>query len=223
MHILLVEDHVDLAKSVEGYLAHLGHTVVTAGDGLSAIDQAMKVSFDAVVLDRKLPHLDGASVCRRLRSESRTLPILMLTALDTLDDKLAGFEAGADDYLIKPFALAELNARLGSLHRREAQRSPVVKIDNLTYDFGTREGTRGDRPLSLSPTGRRLLEQLLLAKGELVTRAVLEQALWQAEQKDSGLLRVHMHAVRAAVDGGEPVRLIHTRAGVGYRLGVDAG
>ncbi len=222
MHILLVEDHADLAASVEGYLAHFGHTVRTASDGLTAVDEALSERYDAVVLDRKLPHLDGASVCRRLRAESRNMPILMLTALDTLEDRLSGFEAGADDYLVKPFALAELHARLASLHRRETRANQIVRVDSLTYDFAAREGNRNGRPLALSPTGRILLEQLLKAQGRVVTRTVLEQAVWEVEQKHSGLLRVHMHAVRATVDRDEKIRLIHTHSGIGYRLGVDA-
>lgn len=221
MHILLVEDHADLAATVEGYLSHLGHTVVRAADGQTAIERALGLDFDAVILDRKLPRVDGATVCRKLRAEAQEMPILMLTALDTLEDKLSGFEAGADDYLIKPFALAELHARLTSLHRRDSKRVQMVKVDTLSYDLVTREGSRGERPLTLSPTGKLLLETLLKAQGAIVSRAELEAALWPGEEKADGLLRVHMHAVRAAVDRGEAVPLIHTRPGSGYWLGLD--
>ena len=223
MHILLVEDHADLAATVEGYLTHLGHTVVRTADGSSAVDQALSVDFDAIILDRKLPRLDGARVCQRLRAESLDMPILMLTALDSLQDKLSGFAAGADDYLVKPFALAELNARLSSLRRRDIKRSQLIRIDTLSYDLLTHEGTRGTRPLVFSPIARQLFELLLKARGEVVSRTEMEAAVWPGEKKDAGLLRVHLHAVRSAVDRGEAVQLIHTRPGTGYWLGVDGG
>lgn len=221
MHILLVEDHHDLAATVADYLGHRGHSVIRAKDGPSALEQALNANFDAIVLDRKLPQLDGASVCRQLRAKSEDLPILMLTALDSLEDKLKGFEAGADDYLVKPFALAELHARLISLHRRDAHRAQIIKVDNLRYDLLRREGRRGERDLSLSPTGRTLLEALLKARGTLVSRTELEIAVWGEAQNDSGALRVHMHALRAAVDRSERVKLIHTRQGAGYWLNVN--
>ena len=221
MHILLVEDHNDLAATVADYLSHRGHSVIRAKDGPSALEQALNANFDAIVLDRKLPQLDGASVCRQLRAQSEDLPILMMTALEALDDKLKGFEAGADDYLVKPFALAELHARLTSLHRRDAHRAQIIKIDTLRYDLLRREGRRGERALNLSPTGRTLLEALLKARGTLVSRAELETAVWGESQNDSGALRVHMHALRSAVDRGEKVKLIHTRQGAGYWLNVD--
>jgi DNA-binding response OmpR family regulator len=220
MHVLVVEDHPDLAANVGDYLSAHGHSVDFSADGPSGLRLATEARFDAIVLDRLLPALDGASVCRRLRAQGCAVPVLMLTALDTLDDKLAGFAAGADDYLVKPFALAELLARLEALHRRAAQHhaARVLTVADLRLDRDTLEVHRGDDRLELTPAGRKLLELLMCNTHRVVARAELERVLWGEDAPPTDVLRAHMYALRVAIDRPYPRKLLHTVHGIGYRL-----
>jgi DNA-binding response OmpR family regulator len=177
--------------------------------------------YDAIVLDVMLPGMDGFTLCRRLREEARRdTPVLMLTALDALDDRIAGLEFGADDYVVKPFALRELEARLKALSRRAHGKTAqtVLRVADLEYDPALVRVRRGDRAIELPPIPLRLLDTLMRASPRVVKREELERAVWGDQPPDSDALRAHMHVLRAGVEGaGEPV-LIHTLRGIGYRL-----
>lgn len=221
MRILIIEDHPDAAANLGDYFSALGHRVDFAADGSNGLRRASTGEFDVIVLDRMLPLLDGASLCRRLRQEARIdTPVLMLTAMDTTDDRVEGFEAGADDYLVKPFAFPELKARVEALHRRArgAVTSSRMRVDDLEYDPLTWAARRGARPLSLGPTSRRLLEHLMRETARVVPRDELEYLIWGDHPPDHDALRVHLHALRRELEHpGEP-QLLHTTRGVGYRI-----
>jgi DNA-binding response OmpR family regulator len=221
MRILIVEDHPDAAANLGDYLSALGHRLDFAADGATGLRMAGSGEFDVIVLDRMLPLLDGATLCRRLRQEARVdTPVLMLTALDTTDDRVAGFEAGADDYLVKPFEFPELKARIEALHRRArgAVTSHKMRVDDLEYDPLTRAARRGARSLSLGPTARRLLEHLMRETSRVVPRAELEYLIWGDHPPDHDSLRVHLHALRREMEHPGEVQLLHTTRGIGYRL-----
>jgi DNA-binding response OmpR family regulator len=224
MRILVVEDHADLAATIGDYLEARGHTVDFAYDGRSAYAVATEAQFDVIVLDRVMPAMDGATVCRRLRSEAGvTTPILMLTALDTVTNRVEGLDAGADDYLVKPFAMAELEARLQALHRRASGSVANHKlvVGDLEYDPQTREARRGGQPITLNPTTRKLLEFLMRQTHRVVSRVELEHLLWGDDLPDGDVLRAHLHVLRAAVDRPFTHKLLHTVRGAGYRLADD--
>lgn len=223
MRVLLIEDHADLAANVADFLSASGHAVSVANDGHGGLELARTGDFDAVVLDRLLPGLDGTTVCRRLRSEATNsqVPVLMLTALDTVADKLEGFAAGADDYLVKPFALVELRARLDALQRRARTAVRVLRVADLEYDLDTLIAQRAGRTLTLNPTQRTLLELLMRNTHRVVTRGELEAALWGDEVPDDDILRVHIYTLRQIVDRPFPQKLLCTVHGIGYRLTDD--
>lgn len=221
LHILVIEDNPDLAANVCDFLEAKGHAVDVAGDGLTGLHLAVTQNYDAIVLDIVLPGMDGLTLCRKFREEAmRTTPVLMLTARDALDDRVAGLECGADDYVLKPFALRELEARLKALVRRasSAVTPSVLRVGDLEYDPALIRVRRGTRTITLPPIPLKLLETLMRAAPRVVRREELERAVWGDAPPDSDALRAHMHVVRAAVDGvGEPP-LIHTLRGVGYRM-----
>ncbi|MFT4046806.1 MAG: response regulator transcription factor [Solimonas sp.] len=221
MRVLLVEDNADLAANVGEYLEAHRHTIDFAYDGPAALAAATQGEFDIIILDRLLPGLDGASVCRRLREERGVpTPVLMLTAMDAVVDRVDGLGAGADDYLVKPFAMAELEARLHALHRRASGTiaSGVLRVADLEYEPRTRQARRGGRLLGLNPSTRRILEFLMRHNERIVTRQELEYLLWADEVPDGDVLRAHMHALRSAVDKPFARKLLHTLRGTGYRL-----
>ena len=221
MHILLVEDHPDLAANLGEYLSAHGHSVDFAADGASGLRLALAQSFDAIVLDRLLPGLDGASVCRRLRSAGGvSVPVLMLTALDTVPDRVEGLQAGADDYLVKPFAMVELLARLEALHRRATATGGErrLSVADLVFDLDTLEARRDGDPLTLMPATRKLLELLMRESHRVVTREELERRLWGDAPPEGDVLRAHMYALRLAIDKPYARKLLHTIHGTGYRL-----
>ncbi|MEQ1437987.1 response regulator transcription factor [Fontimonas sp. SYSU GA230001] len=226
MHILVIEDDRDIAEGIREYLHAHGHATELAHDGGSGLRKAAQNRYDAIVLDRMLPRIDGAELCRRLRAQAQTTPVLMLTALGSLDDKLEGFGAGADDYLVKPFALAELEVRLQALQRRTAQAPAVpdtsLQVADLRYDPVRLLATRQQKTLVLTPTTRRLLEHLMRESPRVVARGELEQLLWGEQVPEDDVLRIHMHALRAAIDRPFKRKLLHTVHGVGYRLSDDA-
>ncbi len=219
--ILLVEDHQDLSEAVGAYLESCGFIVDYAYDGLCALHLGGTQNYDAVILDIMLPGLDGLEVCRKLRQEAKlTLPILMLTARDQLQDKLTGFHHGADDYLIKPFDMLELEARLHALIRR--QRGELAdssyEIGDLVFDLRTLQVTREGRTIRLSPTGLRILRILMRESPNLVSREQLEHELWGDLQPDSDTLRSHVYKLRKAIDKPFDTAMLETRQGVGFRL-----
>jgi DNA-binding response OmpR family regulator len=220
MRVLVIEDNHDLAANIGDHLEARGHEVDFALDGVVGLHLAVSELFDVIVLDLTLPGMDGLTVCRRLREDgSSDVPVLMLTARDTLPDKLEGFEAGADDYLIKPFALQELSARIEALARRGRQSRPeTLRVADLELHIGRFEAFRGGTRLDLNPTGFRILRLLLEASPRVVRRSDLERELWGHSPPDSDALRSHIYALRRAVDRGFDRPLLHTVHGVGYRL-----
>jgi len=226
MRLLLIEDHHDIAANIaESFQARGGVVVEHATDGEAGLQMALGRPYDAIVLDLMLPRLDGLSLCRRLRQAGHTrVPVLMLTAKDLLADKIEGFEAGADDYLVKPFSLAELDVRIRALVRRASlpESTRVLSVGDLSFDLDTLEAERGGEPLKLNPTTRRLLVLLLQNANRVVTRAELERELWGDHPPQGDFLRAHMHALRTAIDKNFPVKLLHTIHGTGYRLSAES-
>ncbi|MEK6247893.1 MAG: response regulator transcription factor, partial [Planctomycetales bacterium] len=202
MRVLIIEDNPDIAANLGDYLEDHGHTVDFAGDGITGLHLAVVNDFDAIVLDLALPGMDGLDVCRKLRSEAgKDTPVLMLTARDRLEDKLAGFETGADDYLVKPFELQEVEARLNVLAGRGRRRnSRELKVGELKYNLDTLNVSRGDEDIYLNPIGLKLLHCLMEASPNVVSRAELEMEVWGEEMPDSDSLRVHIHSLRGAID-----------------------
>jgi DNA-binding response OmpR family regulator len=220
MRVLIIEDNPDIAANLGDYLEDHGHTVDFAGDGVTGLHLAVVNDFDAIVLDLALPGMDGLEVCRKLRSEAvKDTPVLMLTARDRLEDKLAGFETGADDYLVKPFELQEVEARLKVLASRGRRRSRrELKVGDLAYNLDTLSVKRGDTEIYLNPIGLKLLHCLMEASPNVVSRADLELEVWGEEMPDSDSLRVHIHSLRSAIDKPFGSNMIQTRHGIGYRL-----
>lgn len=225
MNVLLIEDHRDIAANIAEYFEARGNAVVHAFDGETGLGLAQRNEYDAIVLDLMLPGIDGISVCRRLRADQGTrVPILMLTAKDLVADKVEGFEAGADDYLVKPFSLAELDVRLKALIRRTrpAETPRTLTVGDLKFDLDTLEAERAGTPIKLNPTTRRILVVLMQHANRVVTRAELEKELWGEQPPEGDFLRAHMHALRTAIDKNYPEKLLHTVHGIGYRIATDA-
>ena len=220
MRILIIEDNPDIAANIGDYLEEKGHTVDFAGDGITGLHLAIVNDFDAIVLDLALPGLDGLEVCRKLRQEAgKSTPVLMLTARDRLEDKLAGFETGADDYLVKPFELQEVEVRLEVLATRLHRRaSKEIQIGDLLFNVDTFTVSRNGQEIDLNPIGLKLLRCLMEASPNVVTRTELEKKVWGEEMPDSDSLRVHIHSLRAAIDKPFGTKMIQTRHGIGYRL-----
>lgn len=222
MRLLVVEDNRSLVANLFDYFEPRGHAVDAAPDGPTGFHLASSHDYDVVVLDWNLPRLDGCEVLRRLRDTGSEVPVLMLTARDELPDKIAGFRAGADDYLTKPFALPELEVRLEALMARAhgRQRRKVLEVHDLKLDLATLEATRAGQPLHLYPACRKLLETLMQASPAAVTRQQLERALWGDNPPDGDMLRSHVYELRRSVDGPFPVKLIQTLPRTGYRIAV---
>jgi DNA-binding response OmpR family regulator len=220
MHLLIIEDNPDLVENLSDFFEARGHIVDIAYNGLTGLRFARENRYDVIVLDLMLPGMDGLDVCAGLRAEECHTPILMLTARDTLADKLRGFECGADDYLVKPFALPELEARIGVLLRRggePAARRRLV-VQDLSFDLDRLRVERAGRRIDLGPTPMRILEVLMRRSPGVVRREELERAVWGDNPPDSDALRAHMHALRSAVDRDSSVPLVHTLRGIGYQL-----
>ena len=225
MRILVIEDNTDIAANLGDYLEECGHAVDFAADGITGLHLAVVNEFDAIVLDLSLPGLDGLEVCRKLRTEARKqTPVLMLTARDTLENKLAGFESGADDYLIKPFALQEVNVRLNALARRgRGLPARVLTVGDLEFNLDTLEVHREGKLIQLNPTALKILQALMEASPAVVTRQDLESRVWGEELPDSDSLRVHIHGLRAVLDKPFAHPMIQTRHGIGYRIAAPEG
>ena len=220
MRILVIEDNRDILANVLDYLQLKGYSVDCAQDGLSGLHLATTVHYDLIVLDIMLPGLDGYQVCKRLREDARSeVPILMLAARDALEDRLTGLRAGADDYLVKPFALSELGARIEAILRRSSGgKKRQLKVADLVYDLDTLDITRAGQPLKLNPLTMKLLAILMQKSPAVVRREALEEALWGDDSPDSDSLRSHIHQLRQVIDKPFATPLLHTLHGVGYRL-----
>lgn len=224
--MLLIEDHRDIAGAIADFLEHRGFCVDHAADGLTGLHLAVTNTYDVIVLDVMLPGLDGLSVCRKLREEARRdTPLLMLTARDTLDDKIIGLGAGADDYLVKPFEVRELEARIRTLLRRHrgAVAREVYSVGDLTLDTSTLRVMRGGQVLALTPIGLKLLTVLMRASPRVVSRQELEREVWSDLLPDSDTLRSHLYTLRKAIDKPFACPLLHTIPGAGYRLAAEDG
>lgn len=219
--LLLVEDNRNIAEMVIEYLERKGFGVDYAADGQDGFRLALENSYDVIVLDLMLPRMDGVEVCRRLRNEAkRSTPVLMLTARDTLDDKVTGLDAGADDYLVKPFAIQELEARVRALIRRERRQvsAEVLKIADLVLDTASLRVTRAGQELQLSPIGLRLLAILMRESPRVVSRRDIEREIWGDGLPDSDTLRSHLYNLRKAIDRPFGKQLLHTVQSAGYRI-----
>ena len=219
MHLLIVEDDRTIAENLYDYLEARGHQCDYAGSIAAASALLARSVFDAVVLDRNLPDGDGLALARRLRAEGCATPILVLTARDTLEDKLLGFEAGGDDYLVKPFALQELEVRLLALARRNAARAadPVLRYGALEFRAATQALHLDGRPLALPPKPLRLVAELLAQPERVFSRRELELAVWGHEQDSSDNLRSVLHTLRRALGDDAPVQVVNVH-GLGYKL-----
>ncbi len=222
--LLLVEDNRDILANLADYLELKGYTVDCAQDGLTGLHLAATQHFDLVVVDVMLPGIDGYTLCQRLREGERSeVPVIMLTARDTLDDRLTGFRAGADDYLTKPFALSELAARIEAVLKRSGGGSRRrLQVADLHYDLDTLQVSRAGKPLHLGPIALKLLAVLMRKSPGVVRREALEAALWGDAPPDSDSLRSHIHALRQQLDKPFPTPLLHTVHGVGFRLAAEA-
>ncbi len=220
VRILLIEDNPSLHANLTEQLERAGHEVDLAVDGRSGLSLALSGAHDVLVLDLGLPRLDGLEVCRRLRAQHGPGPlVLMLTARDTLDDKLEGFAAGADDYLVKPFEGAELLVRLQALARRTSRpERDVLVVEDLRYDLGEVRVERAGRAVTLNRVGLRILRELMSASPSVVTREQLENVLWDGFSPEGSVLRSHIYALRKAIDLEGLTPLVHTVRGIGYRL-----
>ena len=219
MHLLIVEDDRTIAENLYDYLEARGHQCDYADSIAAASALLARSAFDALVLDRNLPDGDGLALARRLRSEGRATPILVLTARDTLEDKLLGFEAGGDDYLVKPFALQELEVRLLALARRNAARAadPVLRYGALEFRAATQALHLDGRPLALPPKPLRLVAELLAQPERVFSRRELELAVWGHEQDSSDNLRSVLHTLRRALGDDAPIQVVNVH-GLGYKL-----
>ena len=224
IRVLIVEDNRGICENIATYLEKHSYILDFAYDGISAMHLALTNPFDVIVLDLMLPGMDGLSFCRKLRADARAeTPVLMLTARDTLNDKLKGFEAGADDYLVKPFALQELHARLQALYKRSRRKTGnLLTVGNLTMNRSTLQVHRAGRRVDLSPAGMKLLQRLMEEAPSVVTRDDLETLLWADERPDGDALRSHLYKLRQAIDEPFDSPLIHTVHRIGYRIAEDA-
>ncbi len=220
MRILVVEDERKMAGLLKKGLEEENHSVVLAHDGASALDFAELYEFDAIVLDIMLPGVDGFEVARRLRRNKDSTPILMLTARDAIPDVVNGLDAGADDYLTKPFAFEELLARLRSVaRRRSGPRLTYLRVANLVMEPSTHQVSRGKQRIHLSPTEYRLLEFLMRRPGQVISRHAIIEAVWGFDKEvEENTLDAFIRLLRSKVDRGFDQKLLHTVRGTGYSL-----
>lgn len=221
MRLLIIEDNHDLAANLCEYLEERGHILDAAEDGITGLHLAVRNTYDAIVLDIILPGINGITVCRKLREEAgKDTPVLMLTARDSVDDRVAGLEAGADDYVVKPFSLREVEARLRALVRRASGQGQARRLEvaDLSFDVGTLQVRRGAREITLPPIPMRILELLMKQAPRVVSRHDLEALIWGDSPPDSDVLRAHLHILRNAIDHPHEPALLQTIRGRGYRL-----
>jgi two-component system OmpR family response regulator len=225
VRILVVEDDLRMAAAIRRGLRYEGLVVDVVGDGEQALRTVGATDYDAVVLDVMLPGLDGFETCRRLRAAGSWLPVLMLTARDAVEDRVRGLDGGADDYLTKPFSLAELTARLRALVRRgPVERPTVLEVGDLRLDPATREVRRGDSEIELSAREFGLLETLMRSPGTVFTQTQLLEAAWDlGYEQRSNVVEVYIRYLREKIDRPFGVGSIETVRGAGYRLRKDGG
>lgn len=222
MRILIIEDHPDILANLYGFFEPKGHVLDSAQNGYGGLSLALQNQYDVIILDVMLPGLNGLEFCSRLRSELHdNTPVLMLTARDTVQDKVAGFDSGADDYLVKPFSLFELEVRLKALVRRAGgtgTTNSALRFGDIVFDPAPLEATRAGVPVLLTKTGYTILRCLLQEAPHIVSRESIESAVWGDDRPDSDALRTHIHALRQALDKPFAAPMLRTISGVGYRL-----
>ena len=221
MKLLLVEDDKEAAAYLKRALSEVGHTVDAASTGRSGLMLAAGETYDVIILDRMLPEIDGLAILRTIRASGVKTPVLLLTALGGIDDRVEGLEAGGDDYLVKPFALAELLARVNALARRPPTQEvrTELSVADLRLDLLKRTVTRGGQRIELQPREFQLLEYLLRHAGRVVTRTMLLESVWDFHfDPKTNIVETHMSRLRGKVDRGHAHELIHTVRGAGYVL-----
>ncbi len=222
MNVLIVEDDLSVARFLKQAASEAGYVVQVASDGLVALQTAQTTQFDLILLDVMLPGLNGFEVCRRLRAGNIPSLILIITARDATEDKVEGLDAGADDYIAKPFKVAELLARMRALLRRASSSSTLLKVGDLTLDPATRQAARGGKTILLSATEYSLLEYLMRHANRVLERANILDHVWAYDFGGSdNVLDVYIMYLRNKIDKDQKTRLIHTVRGVGFRLGED--
>jgi len=225
MHILVIEDDANTAGYIVKALSEAGHLVDHAKDGRDGLFLATSGTFDALIVDRMLPGLDGLAVVEALRAAKLGTPVLILSALGQVDDRVKGLKAGGDDYLVKPFAFSELQARLEAIVRRHAAPAALtkLKLGDLEMDLLTRRVTRAGNPIELQPREFKLLEFLLRHAGQVVTRTMLLEGVWDYHfDPQTNVIDVHVSRLRQKIDKGFAVPLLHTVRGAGYVLRAES-
>ncbi len=223
MRVLIVEDNLDLAANIYDFLEAKGHVLDAAKDGITGMHLALVNEYDAIVLDLKLPGMDGITLCRRLREQGKnTTPILIISGRNSLDDKISGLEAGADDFLVKPVELIEVEMRLRVLHRRGNgnyfQKQKKLMIEDLILDPMTCSVQRGAKAINLPPISYKILETLMEHSPQVINRKDIERIVWGDSHPDSDSLRAHMHLLRNLIDKPFQQKLLRTLPGFGYQL-----
>jgi two-component system, OmpR family, response regulator len=222
VHVLLIEDDTEAARFLIKGLRDSGYTVEHAAEGRAGLAQAGSGRYDLVITDRMLPHVDGLAIIEAMRGQGIATPVLVLSALGGVDDRIRGLKAGGDDYLTKPFAFAELLARMEALLRRHpsAPNATRLKVEDLEFDLLARRVSRGGREVELTGRELKLLEYLMRRAGQVVTRTMLLEGVWDLHfDPQSNLIDVHISRLRQAIDRGTDKALIHTVRGTGYLLG----
>ncbi|WP_456071349.1 response regulator transcription factor [Ferrimonas aestuarii] len=220
IRVLIVEDNTDISENIGDYLSQFDHIVDFADNGITAIGLLQEESFDVIVVDVMMPKMDGLTFCTTLRHELRLgTPVIMLTARDTLEDKLKGFHHGADDYLVKPFQLPELHVRIQALYqRRFGKIQPQLQVADLVLDRASKQVFRQGHPLHLNPISFKILAHLMSISPATASRRDLEILIWGDEPPDSDVLRTHLYKLRTVVDKPFDSQLLHTLPRVGYQL-----
>lgn len=224
-HLLIVEDDRDLAGNLIDFLELMGYAVDYASDGVSAINLVAENAYDLLILDMGLPGMNGLAVCRHIRQEHKNnVPVIFLTARDEVDHKITAFDIGADDYVVKPASLKEIEARVKALIRRTGQtrNTEALKVGDLVLETGSMRIQRAGTPIALAPVPTRILLMLMRASPNVVSQEAISKEIWGSDfAAESHALTVHMHALRAAVDKPFRTHLIHTVRGFGYRISDD--
>lgn len=219
LKVLIIEDQHDIAANIWDFLERRGHVVDHAADGATGLMHAMRAHFDVIVLDLGLPRLDGLELCRHLRKAGRGTPVLMLTARDTLDDKLKGFAEGADDYMVKPFELKELEARIRALNRRANPQAGTQLVSGpLTFDPDSMLARREGRRIPLTRAQAQILETLMRRSPAVVSHQALGERIWGDQGRDMAALHNHVYSLRLLVDKPFNSSMIQSVHGIGYRL-----
>jgi len=225
MRLLIVEDERKISAYLKRALEEQGYAVDAAYTGFEALDWAQSAQYDTIILDILLPEMDGITVCQELRTQGNRAPVLMLTARDTIDDRVTGLDAGADDYLVKPFALKELLARIRALTRRstDAPKSPVLQIADLSLDTLTRRVKRGNKSIELTAKEYAVLECLMREPDRVLTRTQIAEHVWNYDVfNHSNVVDVYIKNLRRKIDDHSESKLIHTVRGAGYRITPEA-